>query len=162
MTYGNDKKNIPEKNDELGIKEKIFEAIKSPNPKSEDKPSKKELYLNRPKDNNFIKILYNILTIKVVTPIVRAKQLCNLKFARLWTCDSIASVKELTKFITIHGVLGAIVLTCFLVIINSDILLIQTIRGSMVLTVGIFLLGTGTGYYFFEDMLKIIKENRSK
>ena len=157
MNYGKDKENIATQN-EKEIDGDIKNIMLNKMEKTIEKP-KEQLYLNTRPNHNIIKILFNILENFVLTPIKEKKQKIITIFMRHWATDSTARMKELIWFILIHGSLGASIGLSALVILNSDLSLIQAIRNSMALTFVVLVIGTGSAYYLFEDINKILKEN---
>lgn len=84
----------------------------------------------------------------------------NSGFFRWWRKDTTEDMKDLLKFITIHGCLGASVIISALTIIpdGNGIILIQYIKEIRWLTALLYVFGTGSAYYLLLDMNKVLKD----
>ena len=79
-----------------------------------------------------------------------------------WRRDTTDSIKDLTTFIFIHGLLSASSVLALLTISNVNIPLVNYIREMYLLTLFIYIVGFGSLYYLFIDISKALNETWSK
>ena len=84
------------------------------------------------------------------------------KIFHWWIKDTTDDMKDLVNFVFIHGALGAPAIISLLTIFNIDILLVQIIRQSILLTIIVYIIGVGSGYYLFLDLNKGLEETWRK
>jgi len=126
--------------------------------KEEEKPQKKKgwkLYLN-----TIINLLNNIRKGKRSPKISKPSwiQRQKTKLFKWWTRDTTDDMKDLVNFVGIHGILGAPAIISLLTIFNIDIVMIQVVRNTAWLSVILYILGAGSGYYLFLDVNKALEE----
>ncbi len=80
------------------------------------------------------------------------------KAFKWWIRDTTEDLKDLIKFISLHGAMGAPVLLTILTITEVNISLVRLIRGSIWLTAITYFLGSGSAYYLLLDLNKALKD----
>ena len=135
------------------IEEKVFNIVNGMDIKpetDEEIPSKLKLYLN-----TIINLLFNKKEKdRPSKPSLYTK--ASSKIVNWWRKDTTESVADLVKFVSIHGLLGASTLLSALTIFDIDIVIVQIIRRIVWLTVILYIVGAGSGYYLFLDVNKAL------
>jgi len=128
------------------VKNEVKETVK------EAKPSKWKLYLN-----TIINLLYN--KEKKDKP-TRQSKIAKIrsKLFKWWIRDTTDDMKDLISFVGIHGLLGAPIIVSILTIAGLNIPLITAIRNSVVLSLMVYIIGSGSFYYIFCDVNKVLEE----
>lgn len=114
-----------------------------------------KLYLNTL--FNFINLLFN----KKERPPRLKKPLKQRFWSKIvnWNRkDTTNDAKDLIVFVIIHGLLGSSVLLTTLTWLNLDITIVQIIRKTIWITIPIYIIGSGSAYYLFCDINKVLAE----
>lgn len=72
--------------------------------------------------------------------------------------QQIQDILEFFNFIFWHGIAGLFMVLMFLMFLSPDINYIQYMRQNIFLSIGIYLMGTGSFYYLFLDVNKALAE----
>ena len=120
--------------------------------------------LNSPKINkvklylNMIKCILFKKSEKSIQSRISFSDKLKQSFVKWWRKETTDDLKDLVNFVFIHGCLGAFTIISLLTIFNIDILLVQIIKQSVILTIFTFTCGTGAGYYLFLDVNAALKD----
>lgn len=82
------------------------------------------------------------------------------KIKKFFDNEKVIDFLNVIKFVLIHGFLGLFILLIIISIIGIDFIITKMIRESWTLTILIFLIGSGAGYYMLLDISKYISELR--
>lgn len=136
--------------------EKVMAIIKGEEPVKKDNEvedlPKWKLYLN-----TIINLLFNKEK-KNKTTRQRKIDKIKSKLFKWWIKDTTNDLKDLVSFVTIHGLLGAPVILTTLTIFGLNVPLIDYIRSSKVLLTILYIIGSGSFYYLFLDVNKVLEE----
>lgn len=80
------------------------------------------------------------------------------KIKKFFDDEKVNDVVNVFKFIIMHGFLGLFVLLCIVSIVGIQFVVTDMIRQSWVLTIIVFLMGSGSGYYMLMDLAKFFME----
>jgi len=142
------------------IEKKVLDIVKGEVKIAEVKvkPSRLKLYLN-----TFINLLNNKED-KPNTKPTRQSRIAKIqgKLFRWWIKETTTDMKSLIWFVLIHGLLGAPVILALLTIAGLDMPLVIAIRGSIALSMVIYIIGSGSFYYLILDVNKALNETWSK
>jgi hypothetical protein len=137
--------------------DKILSIIRGEKPEVKKevkvKKSKLKLYLN-----TLINILFNKDKPKRQKKIDKIRSM----LFKWWIRETTNDIKDLVKFVLIHGILGMTVILTILVIIGLQTPLIEFLRRSIYLLILVFILGSGSLYYLFLDLNKVLEETWRK
>ena len=85
-----------------------------------------------------------------------------IKIKKILDDEKINDFLNIIKFILIHGFLGLFILLIFISVIGINFTITTMIRNSYKLTILVFLIGSGAGYYMLMDMLDYISKLKGK
>jgi hypothetical protein len=112
------------------------------------KTSKFKLYLN-----NLINLFNNN---KRKSSKVSLIQKIKIKIKLWWEKKQTEDIKDLAKFVGIHGFMGMNVILSLLTVMNVNISLVNIIKQNVLFTAMIYLIGTGGAYYLLLDLIKVV------
>jgi len=115
-----------------------------------------KLYLNK-----LINILFNKNKKTKITKQSKIQKIQS-KLFKWWIKDTTNDIKDIIMFVLIHGFLGAPVILLLLIISGIDISLITFLRESKIFLTFLCIIGTGSIYYLFVDINKVLEETWRK
>ena len=80
------------------------------------------------------------------------------KIKKIFDDEKVNDIVNVFKFIIMHGFLGLFVLLCIVSIVGIHFVITDMIRQSWVLTITVFLMGSGSAYYMLMDLVKFFME----
>jgi hypothetical protein len=133
-------------------KQRILNMINNIKDETPNKPTESIKKVNRFKLylNNLIKLFTNRKNKLSLTQKIR------IIVKHWWMNEQTETIKDLVKFVIIHGFMGMSILLCLLTVTNVNITLIGIIKQNVLLTSLIYLIGTGSAYYLLLDLNKVL------
>ena len=138
--------------------EEILDILK--NNRVEPALSTPKLYLN---NNSRLINIKDVFIKRYLHTVNHYRNIINKQFSMMnvwWNSTATNDVKDLTRFVTIHGILAGSALLCLLTMTRAgdSISLVELIRDSIPLTIIMYLIGGGSLYYLFLDLNKSLHE----
>ena len=80
------------------------------------------------------------------------------KIKKFFDNEKVTDFTDFMKFVLIHGFIGLFILLTSISIIGINFTIVSAIRNSYTLTILVFLIGSGGGYYILMDIIKFLNE----